>query len=591
MVPITAVISFYLFAVLASRPTADEYLLGPVLNGYYVDRPQVPLFEPSDSLLIRYLQGTRAIVNLGWDAYLNAFAFQMSSSTLTNFIGPVATMIQGVVFALIVIWASRRITKFLIIEAKSFHFVYGCLVSGLILALSVANFNTSRENFGLFTFLGIRFGIYLVHAVVLLAMVVHLLKLEKENFQKRTFKTLFLVFLFCGMVSLWYVLYLAIFVSVRCTYILISRRQFKFYFSVLGVVIASTFALNAGLSGSRGRTAAGSKSLFEILLSFSEDVLFNTQSRLFNTELWNTVFGLHSLIALLFGLFVVLVTNQIIRWNNTQIKQLMFCLIPAVILLPVVFSFQEYVTYEAWWHRTTPIVISFYAFFVTGIWIGQYCLPKIQRVQRSIAVLLCGVLVMVFSTPSFLDGIGEVRTFRTGWDQGNILGIGSPLENDADYNVINAFRLEPYIMKRWDVQSRMLRDITVDVVGFDDVGNELSNDSQKAFRFVVRTAPSPFDIEFQGELSYRIEILDKTGKGGEVAITDKNGTVNHLLPSGTGRLAVIDGVMTQPGELTISQNPTAESFLDLEIVQVELGFSESIRTRFKLDPNDLIRKK
>jgi hypothetical protein len=582
---------FYTFVTLSSRPTADEYLLGPILNGYYVDRPNSPLFVPSDSFVIRYLQGTKAIVDLGWDAYLNAFTFQMGSSALTNYFGPLATVIQGLFFAGIIVGSSVYISKFLTDGAISLSFIYGCFLSGLIFALAVADFNTYRENFGLYTFLGIRFGIYLVHAILLFALLAYLVRTETEKSPKQIFSTVILISVFCGLVSLWYVVYLSIFVSFRFFSFLFSRKNPRFYLIVGSAIVMSTFALNAGLRGSRGRTAAASKPVLEVLLDFSKDVLFNTNSRLYVFELWSTVLGLHILFALLTGIFVHLMSTNLVVWNQTRIKLLVRCLLPLMITMPFVFAFQEYLTYEAWWHRTTPIALSFSTFFVGGIWISARVFDRMQTKKQFGTASTVGLLVVALGIPSFVDGIKSINSFRSNWDRGNILGIGSPIENNADYNVINAFRLTPYIKREWDVQTRMLEKVDVSIKQFDESGLEINDGVQSTFRMDVVTASSYFDSEFNGSLIYRMRVTDLNGEGGLIKILDQSGEFQQQISPGEGQVTTIHGVLAQPGILQVSQVKEGQNAMNLRIVQFELGFSEPVRGRLKLDPNDLVRKK
>ena len=78
VVPVVIVTNGFLICL--GRPSADEYLLGPILNGFYIDSPNGTLFNPSSNLIIRYFQGTKAFVALGWIAeccnFSNVFIYR-----------------------------------------------------------------------------------------------------------------------------------------------------------------------------------------------------------------------------------------------------------------------------------------------------------------------------------------------------------------------------------------------------------------------------------------------------------------------------------------------------------------------------------
>lgn len=592
--PVIATITSYIFLILSSRPTADEYLLAPILRGYYVDQPQTPLFQPSSNFPLSYIQGANAVVRLGWDAWLNALTFQMGSSALTNYFGPLSTIFQALLFASAVLIGSYLISTYITTNREHKSFVYCFLVIGLLLAVPAANFNTPRVNFGLYTFLGIRFGLYLVHAVVLVAMITFLLKSEaSENKNKRHYISIILtVALFCGFVSLWYVLYLLLFVFVRLSLSLVRRKITSLHLTIITTILVSTYFWTNGLKGSRGRTSAADTPIFTIVQNFFKDVVLNYESRLYKVELWNTVFGVHALIAFLIGSLMVLVAHNSISLNLKNLKAITMSMLVSVTVLPMIYAFQEYVTYEAWWHRTTPIVLSIFAFLFLGIWIAAVVHAKLLkglRIAISVAVL---VALFGLATAPAVNGIQSVHNFRSDWDAGNILALGSPLENNADYNVINAFRLSPYINKNWDVQERMMSAVPLSVQWFDENNRVIENRAKQLSQvFSVSTNQSVFDTELGGSISYRIGVTDLSGLGGYVSLRDLHGVTTHRIEPGIGRLTELTGELAQPGSVSLL-NPgrLSSDLLNLKILKIELGFSGAIREERGIQVGQFVKK-
>ena len=575
--PLVGTFMAYLFLIFSSRPTADEYLLAPVLDGFYVDQPKVPLFNPSDDFIIRYFQGARAIVRLGWDAWLNALTFQMGSSAATNYLGPIATVIQATLFAIVVYIGLYVVAKFITSDRRNCVLVCGALVMGLMMAVPVANFNTIRANFGLYTFLGIRFGIYLVHAIVLIAVIVFLISSEEKTNRKEYFRVFTVTVLFCGFVSLWYVLYLFLFLLTRLFVRLILRRTIYVHIIMTLTLLSATFVLNNGLKGSRGRTAAAKTPLHQIAQNYLNDVILNHESRLYKFEPWNTVVGKHSVVAFLIGAIVVLIGSGVINWNLKNIKTLTRSLLLSIGLLPIVFLFQEYMTYEAWWHRTTPIAISIFAFFLLGQWVMILTEPKIPKLgTRAIAISMSIVLCMLVIGP-LARGFKSVNHFRDSWDKGNILALGSPVENNADYNVTNAFRLHPYVNKKWDVQERMIGVVPYSVKWFDDKNLVIENrDQQLSQTFLIETGASVFDTELGGSMAYRLRITDRTGQGGLISLRDKRGVSVHKIKSGRGVVTELEGEFMQPGSIQLLDSKSPNHLLNLEILGIDFGFTDRL---------------
>jgi hypothetical protein len=562
------------FLVLCSRPTADEYLLAPVFSGYYVDQPTEMLFTPSENVLIRYFQGANAIVRLGWDGWPNAATFQMGSGVLTNLLGGFATVIQGAVFLLITAFLLRYLSKFLLASpAKVYPFV-GVFGLVLIVGMSVGNFHTPRANFSLFPFMGIRFGLYLVHAV---AFVVLISALERSGRfrSKPNSGELVAIILFCGFASLWYVAYLILYMAVRAIVGAVSRQATLRYVTVLAVIASSTFVFHAGLAGARGRTSAQDQGLLRTFSRFVQDVVLNLNSRLYGTEIWSVILGWHFWTSLFAGVIAGIgFADKTFRKDN--LRRLAISLSSVTIALPMVFLFQEYLTYEAWWHRTTPIIIS----SITALTLGLCCGVGLSKKFESVKTLFCTV-ALISATAVLLPGlyrdIAAANKFRDQWDKGNILGIGSPVENNADYNVINAFRLHPYRHPRWDVQKRMMDTVPMEISYFNREGLSVSSDEVAGWSKVeVSFKNSPFDVEIGGLLSYELTTGFGVSAPLTVQVSDANG--QRDIDVSEKDLIVVSGQVTIPGRLTLwvvdqtNQGPFGGP------AQVAIGFRDSAAT-------------
>lgn len=536
-----------IFFMVSGRPTADEFLLAPIIDGYYVDQPNLPLFNETDSRFVSYFKGARAIVHLGWDAWPNALTFQMGSGTLVNYVGPLGTVIQGIVFALL--WVASL--SVLVRKMSTHHSRWrefqsiSMIALGLVGAMSVANFNTTRVPFGLYPFLGIRFGLYLVHALILVALVIQTLSVERrETGQWAGARSLYLwTVAFAGFVSLWYVFYLAVFLFLRGVTQLIRRRSAIQHVLQLTVALVAVFAFYEGLGGVRTRTVARSAGATEVVRNFLHDVVQNSSSRLYSLELWSTVVGWHSLVAALMGFVTVLGSPNKVSPDRDFVRALVPVSLGAVAVLPMLFVFQEYVTYEAWWHRSTPVVLSSISFLILGAWLAEFISPKMSLQKRGLFVGGTVAALISFCTLPLANSVSSINRFRASWDAGNVLGLGSPVENNADYNVINAFRVSPYRHANWDVQTRMLASIPIAMSPTQENLVSDSADSPASCFADVELKSSPFDTELGGEVDYRIVLSDalKQASTEVIGVVDDLGTkwenpkINLTL---TGRVSV-----------------------------------------------------
>ena len=500
------------FFVVSSRPTADEYLLAPVIDGYYVDQPKLPLFKDANSRFVDYFKGARAIVHLGWDAWPNALTFQMGSGTLVNYVGPLGTVLQGMVYVLVWVACLRLLARKLSSHRSRWYELQSTamIALGVVGSMSVANFNTTRVPFGLYPFLGIRFGLYVVHALILVALVVQTLSVERqESNQCARTRSLYLwTAAFVGFVSLWYVVYLVVFLTLRGLTRLVRKQSATQYAAQLTVSVASAFVFYEGLGGVKGRTAARSTGISGIVRNFVHDVVLNSSSRLYSQELWSTVIGWHSVVAAMIGFVTVLSIPDRESTDCDYARPLVRISLCGIALLPLLFVFQEYVTYEAWWHRSTPIVLSSISFIILGARVANFATPKLSFQRQGLFIGLVTTALVSLCILPLANSVSSINRFRASWDAGNILGLGSPVENNADYNVINAFRVSPYRHTNWDVQTRMLASIPLSISPTQENLVSDSADSPVSCFTDVELKSSPFDTELGGEVDYRIVLSD-----------------------------------------------------------------------------------
>lgn len=588
LAPLAVYVAAYTFFVLSGRPTADEYLLAPVFNGYYVDRPNLPLFEPSDNGLIRYLQGARAMVKLGWDGWLNALTFQMGSGVLTNYGGPVANLIQGIVLAAVVTLSLCLIARQVLSNRKDQWVLLGFMGLGIMAGLSVGNFNTPRLNFGLYPFLGIRFSLYMVHAVVLIALVIALVASENREKPLLGRRLVLATVVYCGMASLWYVMYLVIFIALRGIVSSRARIARLGYLQVGLIVALSTSVFQDGFRGVRGRTAASSRPITETIQSYFTNVVLNPDSRLFKTELWSTVLGRHALIGVLTGLCVAMLlpkdsVRSIDLFRHTRIA------VVGSLLLPPVFLFQEFITYEAWWHRTTPITISTFSWILVGISSWMY-VQESRGGHNRLLTLPVVASIMLLVIPVSVPNLQSINRFRVEWDKGNILGLGSPVENNADYNVINAFRVHPYVNPRWNAQDRMLNSIPLEVLHKDCDGRmePLINLQLEACGLEILISASPFDVELGNRLDYELSVTGSQDAPLTITVDDAQG--RRDLVSAPDRTISISGEVALPGRITVRTITSEAGGIVPGKTILHIGFSSSLRQRFMLQDDDLVQR-
>jgi hypothetical protein len=129
-----------------------------------------------------------------------------------------------------------------------------------------------------------------------------------------------------------------------------------------------------------------------------------------------------------------------------------------VILLPILFSFLEFMTYKAWWHNTTPSTFLFLTFLFIGSRISFLLRNHIFKLSRIIVLIV--VLIYAALVPTYIRSINLLSTYSNSWDSGNLLSIGFPIENKSEYMVKNILKIRPHNLQNLDKLNLMSSTIT-----------------------------------------------------------------------------------------------------------------------------------
>jgi hypothetical protein len=330
----------------------------------------------------------------------------------------------------------------------------------------MSNFGSEKELFGAFALTGIRFSTYWLHPILMLTSFIIVVKKIASRTKIR--KKYYLVFIVLpNLVSFWTSTYWILLLIILLM-ILKGKRldtYVKYVFS--GTMISSTFMIlflypifNPLINANRSLTER-SDSISQTLQPFSEKVMTYIISFPVASILKN-VFTTAFASGLIFSM-VLFISISIYFKNSPQavgiemkltqyiIIKSLFVLLP---LLPFVFSFQEFMTYQAWWHKTTPFVLI----FIIIVLLSFYVLKKIEVINffvKPISILIFLVATLL-SVSVYIDSSRELRNFSKSWDLGNYFSISYPLENQSEYMVENILRVKPYKLQYRDNFEKLL---------------------------------------------------------------------------------------------------------------------------------------
>jgi hypothetical protein len=561
------------FIGLQSRPSADEYLLGPVLNGFYVDRTDGFLFEPSSNLFVRYFQGTKAIYQLGWDGLLNAATLQMGSSILVNYFGPIATLAQAIVFAS-VLWFFLYVfnSRILLLHGSKLHAGILIALIALLGSFAFADFNTYREHFGFFPFTGIRFGIYALSSWILILLVFYFEFHLRTTAARKLFY--FSVVCFSGFVSLWFIMFWLVYlITSLCTCSVFRGQQHSQYKRLHLNAAAATFVsmlINHNLSSVLlNRTAVTSSTENDSLIGSLKDVLLENYQRLFSWELWNLSFGFQFLIGIGVGAFISFSFKLTIERVQLITSQIITKILIILFILPILFYMQEQFTYEAWWHRTPLIALS----LISGLMIGVFVAVRhpFNNSFLRLPVYSLVAISFVFGYPKIVSDVDAIRNYRQMWDSGDPFGTQSPLANSEVYNQINLLKIKPYKPPNWKPSIDVLTHVSVNL-------NRKSNGdllSLQPGEFTDNATISLSDSVLEGELfrelsvSFLVSISDQIDREVFLRFTDSESTkFVKLLPGASTTISLYSGL---PGRIHLEDNLSGENSFRISDLQLDFG--------------------
>jgi hypothetical protein len=445
---VTLAVGALAFTSMYGRPSADEYLLGAVSTGYLPERPDVPLFQPSGNFVRDYLAGTISFVRLGWDSYLNAAVFQMLPAVGVRYLGPVATQAQGLfnsavlVLLLYVIAAVGLRLKSMRISGVALALV------GLVGTFTVSNFGTYLPGFGLFPFTGVRYSLYLLFSLSLVSLIVWSCRVLTDGARRFVWLLTGSVG-FSALVSQWFVMYwvVALFITLVLVTVMPSLRSMRNATGLAAAFVASgaSAALaNDFFRGLLGRTAVGANSGS----GFVDGVFAPALDRSFREETLSLVFGPSLVAGAIVGCALYLLCGGCQRRPHPSTRLLTFVLVVLTLMLPLIFSIQEAMTYEAHWHRTMPICISFLAWMTASYFAFSTVRSRpLWFSSRGAAILaisclLAGAIWTVSVADRVTSSFRVLQAFSMAWDAGDPLGRGSPIENVYDWNVRDLQRVE-----------------------------------------------------------------------------------------------------------------------------------------------------
>jgi hypothetical protein len=253
-------------------------------------------------------------------------------------------------------------------------------------------------------------------------------------------------------------------------------------------------------------------------------------------------------------------------------------------VLPVTFVFQESLTYEAWWHRTTPIALSSFVFILLGIWIS-WLLPEMTQDLIKLRMATMGLLLFsVIAASGMWNSLNSINSFRATWDKGNVLGLGSPVENNFDFNVINSLRVDPYTNKNWDAQKRVFAELPIGLMYVNEFDEEIESNQINSFvNLKLTIGSSPFTRELDGKILYRISFSSNESTDSILRVSDASGTT-------TKKLTALSAT-TIFGEVEL-ENSALFSLVDAtgsaSIANIAVGFSGKLRDKFELSDKQMV---
>lgn len=454
------------FLVKSSRPTADDYLIAPLLHGFYIDAgtPDRLLFRPTNNLISDFFSATLAAYRLGWDSPLNFAIFQMIPATLLNYIGKSSTSILCIFYFSVAFLSIQSSISARFAGKRERTTVSLMIILGLMFSILITDFGSEKRYFGIYSLTGIRFGLYWVQPLLTFSAFVFLLrncKMEKSNHCKKMF-IFFLVPAFC---SLWASVFWIILISLYLLFSLIEKKQSKnlqvvmsarklfqglaisIFTALLGMIYILRPAVDAGrFIGENGQILNRiEQNGSNFLDGFLRVIPF------WKLGFWQIAFAAPLVCGFAIGLMISkLRIVHLSRNFNIQISPSKKVVLPlasslflsALVIYTFIFHFMEFFTYPAWWHRGTPSSLGYFGGLILGVEIGPRLLRNFRRTGFLVAILVFALAIV--KTPYVLASVNSLETFADNWDKGDLLGLGTPVQNNADYICVEIAQISPH---------------------------------------------------------------------------------------------------------------------------------------------------
>lgn len=462
-------ISAVAFLVKSSRPTADEYLLAPLLHGFYIDAntPNNLLFLPSDSVLSNFFSAVLAAYQLGWDSPLNFAVFQMIPATLLNFIGKTSTSILCIFYFTLAFLAIKSSIAANYFGKRERSTVNLMILLGLMFSILITDFGSEKEYFGIYSLTGIRFGLYWLQPLLAFCAFAYIVKAgdEKKNVYRKKLFLFFVVPTFC---SLWTSIFWIILISFYLLLLLIEIRHdasmqklrnvkmqakglaLSIFTALLGMIYILKPAVNAG------RFIGEDGQIFDRIEQNGSNVLegFLRIIPFWKLGFWQITFASPVVIGFCIGVMISRlrviqlsreVSIQFSSGKKVALPLASSALLATMVTYTFVFHLMEFFTYPAWWHRGSPSSWGYFAGLVLGLEIG----PKILRnFKRAGMVFVVSVSIFVlYKVPYVIASFRSLDAFAANWDQGDLLGNGTPVQNNADYICLEIAQISPKELK------------------------------------------------------------------------------------------------------------------------------------------------
>jgi hypothetical protein len=158
-------------------------------------------------------------------------------------------------------------------------------------------------------------------------------------------------------------------------------------------------------------------------------------------------------------------------------------------MMPFIFRIQEYFTYVAWWHRTTPAVISFTSLFVLGVESGIKLKSRSNSWLLKGSLFVLSILLATTSINKFIESKNTLVSYSREWDSGNLMGIGSPVVNSSSYNVREIVKIKPYRFPNASLLNLMNETVKYKIMDYESTGDR---------RIEILVDDSPFEAELGG---------------------------------------------------------------------------------------------